>query len=799
MAVLAKSPATLQRHRRLPSLGEWVGLVLLALPLIVTFTTIESARWIKGLPSLPLQIVIALALGMLLIRLNLSWKVGYPIGLATGFVVGLGLGLWQLSGSPVMGMGSFLLIAVWWATHTTLWLAYCRPSSILAVTPGLAVLVIALGFLSSDFYPRLLLYLIAAAPALAHFHHRPWFGAGRWTPRVGPMVIGVLLMATALAVAWPAPSPEHPIRPTSASKLEETWYGLLERASTLFDSAPNRQDWLKFNLHPDLPFTGPISPGDEVVMFVKSSEPYKWRVSVYENYTPRGWTRVPDLPTADLVDVVPHPPQSDTLHHDEVAIEVRTLSLTTTMATAGEPVSASIPSVAKLSPAPRFTLDIEGPQSSYLPPSIQRDRDMILLYQTIGPEVSYLTPETQGLKIEERQTDDATLLTVERVEQGATPPLALTSVKRLVPPRSYRTVGSVSTATPEMLRTAGQDYPTWVTDRYLQLPPDFPQNVRLLARQLADGNDNPHDIAESIQAHLATIPYSTDIVGPPADRDGVDWFLNDQGVGYCQYYASAMITILRSLGIPARLVVGFTPGDWDSQRGFWVVRAKHYHAWPEIYFPGYGWVEYEPTPAGVQPNLEELGFEQRFSPTGSASATDEEECFEPFEECEFDDPGLSGDLSGAGANPDLVVASRGLPSLLLWIGAAAGVLMIAVLGIMYRLRRLSARLGPAAMAYASMGLLARLAGAPRQPQDTPQEFGARVTALLPHLSDDIDKVIGAYEISRYSRAKGLDILHEWRTTASWRMVRLGLLRLIIRRLRSRLSMRRRQASQVLQP
>ena len=79
--------------------------------------------------------------------------------------------------------------------------------------------------------------------------------------------------------------------------------------------------------------------------------------------------------------------------------------------------------------------------------------------------------------------------------------------------------------------------------------------------------DNPHDMAESIQAHLGTLPYSTDIVGPPADRDGVDWFLNELGVGCCQYYASAMITMLRSLGIPARLVVGFTPGDMGCAEG----------------------------------------------------------------------------------------------------------------------------------------------------------------------------------------------------------------------------------------
>ena len=533
-------------------------------------------------------------------------------------------------------------------------------------------------------------------------------------------------------------------------------------------------------------------------MLVKSSEPHKWRVSVYEKYTPRGWTRVPELPSADLIDVVPQPLQIDTLQRDEVGIEVRTFSLTRNMAVAGEPVNASIPSLVKVSPTARFTLDIEGTQSTYLPPAIQRDRDLLLQYHNAGPEDGSPTPETHGLKVEDLQTEDTTLLTVERIEEGAAPPLFLSSVDRLIPPRGYKTVGSVSTATLEMLRAAGRDYPTWVTDRYLQLPPDFPQNVRLLARELADGKDNPHDMAESIQAHLGTLPYSTNIVGPPANRDGVDWFLNELGVGYCQYYASAMITMLRSLGIPARLVVGFTPGDWDAQRGIWVVRAKHYHAWPEVYFPGYGWVEYEPTPAGVQPNLEELGFEQPLASTGGAFATDEEECIDPFEECEFDDPGLTGDLSGGGANPESAVVSPGAPSPLPWIGAVASVL-IAALAIMYLLRRRRSRLGLAVTTYASMGYLARLAGVPRQLQNTPQEFGARVAALLPGLGNDIDTMIEAYEISRYSRAKGLGLLHELTVAASWRVVRRALLKRIMRRLWSRLSMRRKRASPVLQP
>ena len=139
-------------------------------------------------------------------------------------------------------------------------------------------------------------------------------------------------------------------------------------------------------------------------------------------------------------------------------------------------------------------------------------------------------------------------------------------------------------------------YPTWVTDRYLQLADDFPESVKTLAAELVRGQDNPYDMAEAIRQHLLTLPYSLQVTHPPPGQDWVEHFLFVQRKGYCQNYASPMITMLRSLGVPARLAVGFAPGIRDGGRGVWEVRALHYHAWPEVYLPQYGWVEFDPPP-----------------------------------------------------------------------------------------------------------------------------------------------------------------------------------------------------------
>ncbi len=97
---------------------------------------------------------------------------------------------------------------------------------------------------------------------------------------------------------------------------------------------------------------------------------------------------------------------------------------------------------------------------------------------------------------------------------------------------------------------------------------------------------------------------------PPSDQDSVDWFLFDIKQGFCNYYATAQIVLLRSIGIPARYILGYAEGDLldDTGTNFipteftYIVRHRDAHAWPEVYFPGIGWIEFEPTSS--QPDIQ---------------------------------------------------------------------------------------------------------------------------------------------------------------------------------------------------
>lgn len=102
--------------------------------------------------------------------------------------------------------------------------------------------------------------------------------------------------------------------------------------------------------------------------------------------------------------------------------------------------------------------------------------------------------------------------------------------------------------------------------------------------------------------------YNLEVSPPPAGVDPVDWFLFTWKSGFCNYYASAEVLLLRAAGVPARMVLGYAPGDYQPG-GDYQVKAKDAHAWPEIYFSGIGWVEFEPT-ASLDPIYRPDGEEQ---------------------------------------------------------------------------------------------------------------------------------------------------------------------------------------------
>jgi len=154
----------------------------------------------------------------------------------------------------------------------------------------------------------------------------------------------------------------------------------------------------------------------------------------------------------------------------------------------------------------------------------------------------------------------------------------------------------ISTSTITELRSASTEYPKEILDHYFQLPRSVPARVHELAQEITTGITNPYDKARAIETYLRTnYPYDLDVPAPPEGQDVADYFLFDLQKGYCDYYATTMVVLARASGLPARFVSGYAPGSYDAPNAEYIVRELDAHSWVEIYFPGIGWIEFEPT------------------------------------------------------------------------------------------------------------------------------------------------------------------------------------------------------------
>jgi transglutaminase-like putative cysteine protease len=166
----------------------------------------------------------------------------------------------------------------------------------------------------------------------------------------------------------------------------------------------------------------------------------------------------------------------------------------------------------------------------------------------------------------------------------------------------YKADSLLPVVSQKQLRATSDDYPEQIRAHYLSLPPEVPERVWALALDLTTGKATSYDQALAIESFLRGFPYTLDLPAPPPNREIADYFLFDLQQGYCDYYATTMVVLARAAGLPARLVTGYVNGTYDATRARYIVTEADAHSWVEIYFPDYGWIEFEPT--GGRPPLE---------------------------------------------------------------------------------------------------------------------------------------------------------------------------------------------------
>lgn len=326
----------------------------------------------------------------------------------------------------------------------------------------------------------------------------------------------------------------------------------------------------------------------------------------------------------------------------------------------------------------------------------------------------------------------------------------------------YNSASRMSVATQNELRVAGSNYPGWL-DSYVALPDTVTDRTRDLAEELAADHDNPYDTAIAIQNYLRdNITYNDQIDAPPDGIDPVDYVLFEDPEGYCNYYSSAMVVMLRHLGIPSRPASGFAAGQFIEDAGLYRVRMADAHTWVEAYFPEYGWIQFEPT-ASIAVPVRPTGDEQSSPITDRPPAIGdqgplllEEELFpggegadEAFPEFE---PPTTLDLTQFLTIP--VIASI---ALILLVGAASGYTTL-------QNRRVQSDLGES---YHQLGQWGDRLGGNISPAQTPSERAEVLTRLLPSGKEPIKNLTDQFSVSKYSREQAADPdfkpQEEWKT------------------------------------
>jgi transglutaminase-like putative cysteine protease len=337
---------------------------------------------------------------------------------------------------------------------------------------------------------------------------------------------------------------------------------------------------------------------------------------------------------------------------------------------------------------------------------------------------------------------------------------------------SYRVVSAVSQASVTQLRAATQQYPAYIRERYLQLPDSLPERVRTLAKDIVTkaGATTAYDRAAALELWLrVNIKYNDKISAPAPGRDGVDYVLFQTREGYCDYYASALAVMARSLGIPARIVTGFASGQFDSNRDLYEVRQYNAHTWAEVYFPDYGWIQFEPTAS--QPSIERPPDPNTASganaPDGDQAKRDHYGGREPQDE-EFDPfSGSASDLNPA----DAITTPAALSTSVLIMGALTGlILLVAGGGFLaigwYENRGAPKQVSGGGWAFARLTRMTRWLQLKLSTADTPYEQAQAIGLAVPKRRDEIDQLADLYVRERYGRAEA-DLIQ---TRSIWRRI-----------------------------
>jgi transglutaminase-like putative cysteine protease len=707
---------TARRQPRFPVM-DMIVLAAAALLLLQAPLSVVEAGWVPNLGPLPRLAVAGLLAGYVLQRTRAASPVCLLIGVALGAEVitwvyaqvasGGSLaervdwlagrvGGWLdtvggggVSNDPLVFALAMAALA-WLLGLLTAWLLFRDNAPWLAVVLNGVALLMNLSYASTDLVGFVSWYAFAACLVLAA--HQLANRTALWRRaelQVSWRVVSNVLLGTAVAtvgllsVAWAMPSNVSSTAVASGwNRVTAPWQGLEGEFDRWFAAlSPTERNARGLSFGRTLAPRGAFDLGDTPVLEVRASGPMYLRATTADRYAGQAITSTET--SSSQFD-----PNTDVLPQDAIP-QGRGLL------TAQIKVLASRTSVAFAPDAPlRFSLSTQV--------------------------------DTRG--------DDPSDVAIVRLNAP------------LQQSQQYTVVSAVSIASIQDLRTAGENYPDWVRQRYLQLPRSLPRRVVELSRRATSDATAAYDKAAALETYLRnTFTYTTHVAAVPPDQDWVDYFLFDSKQGYCDYFATSMVVMLRAQGVPARVAAGFAPGDFDAITGVSTVRENHAHSWVEVYFPRYGWITFEPSAIrAIPPRVEEASEPAPAEP--AAAQTPDTSQLTPEE---LDELLNIRDLTGTAPARPFLTTVPGIVLLAFGVLVLIGLVVAGLLAIAWR--RGFSGLKRYQRPYAELIKLGHWSGTLHaQPSETPFEIGDRFGRQVPRAQTAISDLTSAYVEGTYS-------------------------------------------------
>ena len=576
---LAHPERAVRSTRWFVSIEAWVTLALLLMAQLPVVGSLETASWVEEMPSLLAAAMIGLTVGWLLAQSPLPGVVATFLGAPLAIVVSCGMVLQQMVpteldlgtgwrakgtefalrmrawGDAVWNHGIsadplpfvvLLVLLVFLVAYLSAWSVVRWRNAWVALIPGGVVLLTNISYLPGQPSLAFIAFLLASIMLVTRMEFLR--SVIRWRrERVQPpdlmsmevLAAGAVVAVVLVSAAWVVPTANHwgPV----ADAWQRVMAPINDRVAEfgeLFVGINSKKRVPAHSFGPTFALQGKMTLDATPILAVTASDPGNLRGAVYDEYTGAGWKL-----SAGAAAPLPG-----------TTVQAAEFGTPQSRAQVRKPVMAKVKALVKDAP----------------------DRRLLSVGDPLAADI--------GAK---------------QIVDPNQAPLTLVPNDAGVAAKGYTTVGTVSAAAVPTLQAAGTQYPAGVLAGYTTLPVDFPEEIRALAKQVIGPARTPYEAARRVENFLrANHTFTLDPPAAPPRKDAVAAFLFDQRAGYFDQFASAMAVMLRSAGIPSRVATGFVldPADVDAQTKAYMVSEIRAWAWPEVYFPGLGWVEFNPTP-----------------------------------------------------------------------------------------------------------------------------------------------------------------------------------------------------------